>query len=101
MRICVFNISVSMSTGNVCVCIYVCVYVSVPCLCLHLCLHLFLYLCLCPCLGLFLCLFVRLWVQYVSIFCVVSLFFIAGLKLKTDEAKTALKSYKATSAGLV
>lgn len=37
---------------------------------------------------------------YVSIFCVIALFFIAGLKLKTDEAKTALKSYKASAAGL-
>ena len=37
---------------------------------------------------------------YMSIFCVVCLFFIAGLKLKHEEAKAALKAYKATSAGL-
>jgi hypothetical protein len=35
-----------------------------------------------------------------SIFCVVCLFFIAGLKLKHEEAKAALKAYKATASGL-
>ena len=35
-----------------------------------------------------------------AIFCVVALFFIAGLKLKTDEAKAALSSYKTTAAGI-
>jgi hypothetical protein len=37
---------------------------------------------------------------HVAIFCVVALFFIAGLKLKTDEAKAALSSYKTTAAGI-
>ena len=37
---------------------------------------------------------------HVAIFCVVALFFIAGLKLKTDEAKAALSSYKTTVAGM-
>eukprot|EP00802_Teleaulax_amphioxeia_P016662 Tamp_16786.p1 GENE.Tamp_16786~~Tamp_16786.p1 ORF type:complete len:448 (-),score=70.21 Tamp_16786:93-1292(-) len=37
---------------------------------------------------------------YVGIFCVVALFFIAGLKLKTDEAKAALKSHSTTAVGL-
>ena len=35
-----------------------------------------------------------------AIFCVVALFFIAGLKLKTDEAKADLSSYKTTAAGM-
>ena len=37
---------------------------------------------------------------HMSIFCVVCLFFIAGLKLKHEEAKAALKAYKATASGL-
>jgi predicted Na+-dependent transporter len=38
---------------------------------------------------------------HVAIFCVVGLFFIAGLRLKTDEAKKALASIKTCFVGLL
>ncbi|EKX54247.1 hypothetical protein GUITHDRAFT_160851 [Guillardia theta CCMP2712] len=39
--------------------------------------------------------------NYAGVLCVVIIFFFAGLKLKTDECKTALKSYKVTTVGLL